>query len=81
MIPYMESVGKEEGINFSYGGWMQHSSISSCRRICTCEEGSSSEYLYGVHVQKYFEEEKSPNDVDAGRAAVASGVKRKRFVF
>ena len=77
MIPYMKQVGQEEGINFSYGGWIANT-LQSHRvaEYVLAKKGSEAQNIFMESMfKKYFEEEKSPNDIDVlVEAAVASGV-------
>jgi predicted DsbA family dithiol-disulfide isomerase len=82
MIPYMTNVGKEEGINFSYGGWISNT-LQSHRvaEYVLKKKGLNAQNVFMESMfKKYFEEEKSPNDVEALlEAASDSGVSKSEI--
>jgi len=82
MIPYMTNVGKEEGINFSYGGWISNT-LQSHRvaEYVLKKKGLKAQNVFMESMfKKYFEEEKSPNDVEALlEAASDSGVSKSEI--
>ena len=77
MIPYMTNVGREEGINFSYGGLIANT-LQSHRvaEYVLAKKGPEAQNIFMESMfEKYFEQEKSPNDTASlVEAAVKSGV-------
>jgi len=66
MVPYMASVGKEVGIDFSYGGYIGNT-FDSHRFLWQARETGGSELqnkLVEALFQAYFEKEQSMGDVE-----------------
>eukprot|EP00939_MAST-03C_sp_MAST-3C-sp1_P002957 g2957.t1 len=77
MIPYMANVGRQDGIEFSYGGTTSNT-LNSHRlaEYVLKTKGSEAQNVFIENIfHAYFENEKSPNDTEAlCAAAKAAGV-------
>lgn len=63
MIPHMQKVGKENGINFSYGG-KTGNTFDSHRLILLAEQQGKDDAVVEELFRNYFEQEKYIGDMD-----------------
>eukprot|EP00750_Incisomonas_marina_P031147 INCI7731.1.p1 GENE.INCI7731.1~~INCI7731.1.p1 ORF type:complete len:167 (-),score=46.46 INCI7731.1:1001-1501(-) len=63
MVPHMAKVGKEVGINFSYGGDISNTLASHCLVKIAQDQGKEDAVVEELF-KNYFEREKAPSDMD-----------------
>eukprot|EP01119_Soliformovum_irregulare_P007431 TRINITY_DN19853_c0_g1_i1.p1 TRINITY_DN19853_c0_g1~~TRINITY_DN19853_c0_g1_i1.p1 ORF type:complete len:234 (+),score=66.46 TRINITY_DN19853_c0_g1_i1:56-757(+) len=74
MLPHMQAIGKEDGINFSYGGKTANT-LRSHRLVHLATKSGKQDQIINKLFAGYFENEQNPGDVDfLVQAAVDAGL-------